>query len=265
MDRCKPSRIELCLAVMLVASLLLALGCESAQQKRARMEQSGWESARQQNTMEAYAAFQKAFPHGPHADQASHKLALLAWDDAKSRDTQTAYREFVKTFPKSQFFEEANARSQDFGVKVVGRGAVDTVRATTATGPIVEIVPQWKERLVTLDRDSVYATGKDGARVDLSCLVPIQARGYALRIQPYADRLEPGGRYGKETVIPGKNTFTKLNVNVFCTNKGQTYFEIEIDKGKAPVRFGLVFAMNYDKLKMLHLLGTEMATSATKR
>lgn len=245
--------------------MLLVLGCESEQQARERIRENQWAAARQEHTIETYGAFLKAFPDGPHADEARDALVSLSWESAQATNTPAGYRGFVAAFPESSLAEEAKIRSQDFAVKVVGVGKVDTVRRKPATGPMIEIVPQWKERTVVLDRESVYASDKDGKKIDLACLVPVQARGFGLQVLPYPDRVGSNGLYRQETIIPKSNTFTNLNLYVFCTSDGDTFFKIELGEEKTPVRFGLVFEADYETLATLHLLGSDTAAIAPPR
>jgi hypothetical protein len=235
--------------------LCLCLGCESEQQARERLERSDFEAARQKNTSESYAAFLKAHPGGVFAADARERRTLLEWDAAKAANTRTAFRLFARNFPSSPFSEEAALRGRDFLAKVVGVGKVDAGPGDRlTTGPIVEVTPQWEERAVVLDRESVHATGADGKRIELACLVPVEPERMKLRIEPYPDRVSPDGRYNQTTVIPGENTFTKRNVNVFCT-EGQTFFKVEIPVDGKPTRLGLVYGADYKTLKTVSILG----------
>lgn len=251
-------------AVAFLLVLATISGCESEQQARERLERRDWDSARQQNSAESFGTFLTAFPNGLHADEARATLAALKWKEARTTNTQAAFRDFVREHPGLPFAGEAAARGQDFAVKAVGVGEVGTVRQNKkATGPIVEITPQWGARLVTLNRESVFATGKDGKKVELECFVPADPDAYGLSVRPYPDQVDKDGKYRSTTVVPGLNSFTKSNVYVFCsTEGGRVFFELGLKDAKAPVRLGLVFEADIESLERFHVLGTTMRAAA---
>lgn len=99
------------LKLILLAAVLLLLGCESEQQARERAEKEHWETARQDHTTQAYAAFLTTFPDGRHAAEAADTLAELSWEETMATNTQAWYRDFVDKFPSSSYVEEAKRRS----------------------------------------------------------------------------------------------------------------------------------------------------------
>jgi len=112
------NRQMLASAVLLAAALNLG-GCSR--------EQSDWEKAHNDNTVESYELFVKKYPNGTFTSQAQARLKELDeerdWQKARDADTVEAYQAFLKEYPEGKWTEEARIRVENFNLAQAPSGA----------------------------------------------------------------------------------------------------------------------------------------------
>jgi hypothetical protein len=208
-----------------------------------------WDQTKTRNTQQDYEAFLKRFPDSRFAVEAQRAIVTLSWDDANAMNTQQGYQTFLKRFPDSAVKDEAIARSQDFSVRVVGTGEI-TLSGTQdrlRRGPIFEINPQWATRVARVNDSSSYATDEKGNKVSMLYLIPVNLAGHKARTERLGD-----GKAGTVTWIPPVNTFH--GGYAYGTADQKIGFVFEFSEAKGPVRFGLVYDTDYDRIFRVHIL-----------
>ena len=108
-------------------------------------EESGWEGARDNDSVASYESYLERFPSGPHSAEARAALAVLrdgaAWARAERLGTPEAWQRYLGDFPDGRHAGQARQRLIDFippgpapagGLYVVQLGAYSTEAAARA-------------------------------------------------------------------------------------------------------------------------------------
>lgn len=91
--------------VLLIVALVLLTGCDR--------EPTAWSSAKNQNTVEAYEAYLKEHPAGPHANEARAAIQTEQdWARSQKANTITSYNEFLAEHPQSIHANDAKLSIQ---------------------------------------------------------------------------------------------------------------------------------------------------------
>lgn len=102
------------LLLISIPLLVLAIGCATPSSKTSRSlkkEESAYNKAVKENTVESYKKFIEKYPDGANTENAKRKLVKLEWEKAAAENTVEAYRTFIKEYKgypsDSSYFELA--------------------------------------------------------------------------------------------------------------------------------------------------------------
>jgi len=91
--------------VLLIVTLTFMVGCDTTKKD--------WETAKAENTIQAFEDFLKQHPKGQFADSAQSRIEAIYFEQAQTTNTIQAYEEFLKQYPEGKFVDEARSMLEE--------------------------------------------------------------------------------------------------------------------------------------------------------